>query len=424
MGSTTHKELNDFKVITITHKTTSIQRLKDYFVDDNNDSDYPKNRLQELKGFFQIDELLYLNTCNRVTFFFTTKREINHTFLANLYHFINPALKTDIVEKHIDVTKVFNGKEALEHFFSVAASMDSLIVGEREILGQIKEAYNNSNKYNLSSDSIRLAIENAIVLAKKVYNETKISEKPVSVVSIAFRQLLEHIPCKETGILLIGAGQSNQQIANFLRKYGFKNVHVFNRTLDKAKELAEKLEGKAYPLESLESFNESFNIVISCTSSKDLVLTKSIFDKISGGENHNYTFLDLAVPRDIDPEIEKHYHVNYLDIEGLESMASSNMSFRQEEVIKAKVILENFIDKFEVIFRQRQLELALSEIPEEVKALKEKAVGEVFGKEIEKLDDDAKQVLESMMDYFEKKYIGIPMKIAKKTILGLDNFKQ
>ncbi|MCB0503583.1 MAG: glutamyl-tRNA reductase [Bacteroidetes bacterium] len=418
-----NKEIEDFKVITITHKTTSVQRLKDYLLDDSSDSDYPKSRLTELKSSFQINELMYLNTCNRVTFFFTSKREVDDQYLKDLFLFINPVINNDLVDRHIAVTKVYSGNEALEHFFSVAASMDSLIVGEREILGQIKEAYANSKKYGLSGDSIRLAIEKAIVFAKKIHNETKISEKPVSIVSIAFRQLLEHLPSKETGILMIGAGQSNQQLANFLKKYDFHNVHVFNRTLEKAQELAEKLGGHAYELNQLSTFKAPFNVVVSCTGANDLVLTKAIFDQLNTDKNHAYTFLDLAVPRDIDPAIADHYDVNYLDIDSLEAMANHNLSFRQKEVIKAKEILDLFIVEFENTFRQRQLELALIDIPTEVKALKQKAVNEVFSKDIEQLDDEARKVLENMMDYLEKKYIGIPMKIAKKTILGLNNFK-
>lgn len=418
-----NKEIEDFKVITITHKTTSVQRLKDYLLDDSSDSDYPKSRLTELKSSFQINELMYLNTCNRVTFFFTSKREVDDRFLKDLFLFINPIINDDLVDRHIAVTKVYSGNEALEHFFSVAASMDSLIVGEREILGQIKEAYANSKKYGLSGDSIRLAIEKAIVFAKKIHNETKISEKPVSIVSIAFRQLLEHLPSKETGILMIGAGQSNQQLANFLKKYDFHNVHVFNRTLEKAEELAVKLGGHAYELNQLPTFKTPFNVVVSCTGANDLVLTKAIFDQLNTDKNHAYTFLDLAVPRDIDPAIADHYDVNYLDIDSLEAMANHNLSFRQKEVIKAKEILDLFIVEFENTFRQRQLELALIDIPTEVKALKQKAVNEVFSKDIEQLDDEARKVLENMMDYLEKKYIGIPMKIAKKTILGLNNFK-
>ena len=161
-----YKDWDVYKVITITHKTTSIQRLKDYFVDDESDG-YPKKRLAELKASFGMNELLYLNTCNRVTFLFTSKQLIDRDFLTALFHFINPSLKEDLIDVHLNVTSVYEGEAALRHFFSVAASLDSLIVGEREILGQIRDAYTSAKVAELCGDSIRLAVEHAIVFAKK-----------------------------------------------------------------------------------------------------------------------------------------------------------------------------------------------------------------------------------------------------------------
>lgn len=423
MVSKISKDLSRFKVVTMTHKTTSVQRLKDYLIDDKTETDYPIRRLTELKESFQMDELFYLNTCNRVTFFFTSKREVNRDFLVDLFHFINPMLREDLIERHLNVTKVFTGKSALEHIFSIAASIDSLIIGEREIIGQLKDAYAKSSKHQLSGDSIRLVMEKLVVFSKKIHNETKISEKPVSVVSIAFRRMLEFVSNKDAGILMIGAGQSNQQIANLLEQHGYHNVHVFNRTLGKAQVLADKLGGKAYELADLPQFKAPFEVVISCTGANEVVLTKSDFDNFNLPTDQKVTCLDLAVPRDIDEAIVAQNQVNYIDVQSLENLANQNRAFRQKEVVKAKAILNVFLAEFELMYRQRQLELALIEIPEEVKALKARAINEVFGKDIERLDDDAKAVLQNVMNYMEKKYIGLPMKIAKKTILGLDNFK-
>ena len=140
-------------------------------------------------------------------------------------------------------------------------------------------------------------------------------------------------------------------------------------------------------------------------------------------KEQHYTMLDLAVPRDIDPSIVDKYEVNYLDVASLEDKARENMAFRQEEVVHAESILESFMKEFEVTYKQRQLERAMSEIPQKVKALHKHAVDEVFSKEIDGLDEDAKKVLSDVLSYFEKKYIGIPMKIVKKTILDDDKFK-
>lgn len=425
MNTSIQKGPDDYRVITITHKTTSINRLKEYFVDsdDDNPGDFPARRLTELKESFRMKELLYLNTCNRVTFFFTSDEHVDDAYLTRLFQFINPALRDELVEKHIAVSSVFEGKDAMDHWFSVSASLDSMIIGEREIMGQIKEAYQKSKEAGLCADSIRLAVERAIVFSKKIYSETRIGEKPVSVVSLAFRQVLEHMPHHDAGIVMIGAGQTNQQLANFIRKYGYTNVHIFNRSLEKAEALAEKVGGKAYPLSDLAKFKQPFQVVLSCTSSPVHILTLNTFRLMVGEGDHHYTMLDLAVPGDIDPAILEHYSVNFFDINALRDEARKNMEFRQQEVVRAKEILETFQEDFEQVYRQRQLELALHEIPEEVKALRQKALHEVFGKDVEGLDEQARKVLDDVVQYMEKKYIGIPMKIAKKTILGLDNFK-
>ena len=101
--------------------------------------------------------------------------------------------------------------------------------------------------------------------------KTRIGEKPVSVVSLAFRQLLDHMPNKEAGLVIIGAGQTNLQLANFIEKYEFENIHVFNRSLDKANELALKLKGEAHDLDEMASFDQDFQVVISCTSASGYV---------------------------------------------------------------------------------------------------------------------------------------------------------
>lgn len=409
-----------YKVITISHHTTQINKLKDYLLTDNDHSDYPLQSLLNLKKKLNINEILYLNTCNRVTFFFHADEKINHDFLYQFFSIITPAMKPESIERHIDSAHIYEGEEAVSYLFRVASSMDSLIVGEREILGQIKSAFQKSKDNNLSGDAIRLAVEQAIVFAKKVYHETRIGEKSISVVSLAFREMLKYDPAKDSKILKIGAGQTNGLLSNLLLKYGFTNVSVFNRTLDNAQTLADKFKGKAYPLEELENHNEDFDIIVSCTGSSEIVLTKDIFDKIAKDKSKKYILIDLAVPRDIDPQIIESYNVEYINVEGLKVEAEHNLNFRKKELEKAYLLLEVFVNEFNQLFRQRKLEIALSEIPNQVKALKDKAISEVFAKELDTLDNATKDILERVMSYMEEKYISLPYKAAKRTLLDVN----
>lgn len=407
-----------YKVVTITHKTAKVNRLKDYLLTDEDTSGFPSNRLKELKENFAIDELLYLNTCNRVTFLFTNDKKIDTKFLKDLFLFINPHFNKELLNLHLTKALVFEGEDAIRHFMGVAASLDSLVIGEREILGQIKNAYMNSKKNSLCGDEIRLAYQQAIVFAKKIHCDTRIGEKPVSVVSLAFRSLFDRNFLKYSRMLIIGAGQTNNLMANLLVKNGIENVIVYNRTLSKAEELASRFKnGHAFPLEKLVQHDEDADIILTCTGANFPVLTKDIFDKIIPA-NRKVTILDLAVPQDVEEEIIGMKNVDYIDVGSLEKKAKENMQFRKGELYKAEAMLEEFIITFRELHKERRLELALADIPNEVKTIKDRALNLAFKKDIDRLDADSKEILQKVMAYMEEKYIALPFKASKKSLLN------
>lgn len=407
-----------YKVVTITHKTSKVNRLKDYLLTDGESSDFPVNSLNAMKEQFTMDELLYLNTCNRVTLFFTTDKKIDQKFLRELFLFINPHFTKEMISLHVSKALVFEGEDAVKHFMGVAASFDSLVIGEREILGQIKTAYLNAKSHGLCGDEIRLAYQQAIVFAKKIHCETRIGEKPVSVVSLAFRTLLERNFFKYANLLIIGAGQTNNLMANLLTKNGAQNVVVYNRTLNKAEELAARFEnGKAFALDKLIHHKEDVDVILTCTGANYAVLTKEIFDKLVP-KNRKVTIVDLAVPQDVEEEIIALKNIDYIDVASLENKAKENMNFRKSELYKAEAMLEEFILNFRELHKERRLELALSDIPLQVKDIKDRAFNETFRKDIESLDVHSKEILEKVMQYVEEKYIALPFKASKKSLLN------
>jgi glutamyl-tRNA reductase len=409
--------VQQYKVVTITHKTTKVNRLKDYLLSDDDTSDYPVHRLKEMKQVFGFSELLYLNTCNRVTLFFCCDYKLNEGFLSKLFLFINPSLNKELIELHVSKAMVFEGRDAVRHLFGVAASLDSLVVGEREILGQIKNAYQKAKENGLSGDSIRLAIEQAIVFAKKIHTETKIGEKPISIVSLAYRSLLEANLSNKSKILIIGAGQTNSLMANLLVKNDFQQVTVYNRTLNKAEDLASRFHnGRAYSLENLPNHRDDFDVIITCTGANHTILHQSIFNKICK-ENKPVTIVDLAVPQDIDKSITQLPFVKYIDIVSLEQKAKENLQFRKNEMFKAEAILEDYINVFFELVKERKLELALANIPNEVKEIRVVALEKAFRKDIDTLNEHAKDVLLKVMDYMEEKYTALPFKASKASLL-------
>jgi glutamyl-tRNA reductase len=410
--------MHRYKVVTISHKTTQLQSLKEFLVVDSEAADYPAAGLAKIRRSLEIDELLYLNTCNRITFFFTTESSVDDEYLIRLLMAINPAFSEDIARKHSAKALVFEGHQAIRHLFSVSASLDSLVLGEREILGQLKQAYHHAREAGLSGDAIRLAIENCILFAKKIYSETRIGEKPVSVVSLAFRELMNRGISPSARLFIVGAGQTNHLMANLLVKYGFEDVHVFNRTLGRAAQLADRFKGgKAYTLEALNQVEDRPSVLITCTGATEAVIFDDQLEHWGVQKGVPFTIVDLAVPADVHPGVLDRFSIDYIDVASLKKLAEQNMEFRRKELVAAYDLLDSFTQEFEHKFRERQLELALMEIPQQVKALKTKAVSEVFSKEIASLNPEAQDVLMKVMDYMEKKYIAIPMTTAKKTLL-------
>jgi glutamyl-tRNA reductase len=405
--------LDRYKILTVTHKRVNLKEISQYAVHASDNCSL-EVRLEELKQQFHLPELMYLATCNRIMYFFVTDRELDNAFVAEFFKHINPTLEDDQLELIMDHALALSGLDALNHLLDVASSIDSLVIGERQILGQLRDAYHQCRDWGLTGDNIRLAMDHAVVSAKKVYSKTRIGEKPVSIVSLAIQRLLYTNLSKESRLLLIGAGQTNQLVAKFLAKNEFTNVTVFNRSINKAENVARTLSGNALPLSELDSYQEGFDGIIVCTGSTKPILDAELYQKLLAGESGHKVVIDLAIPHNTHPDVMRDFDVQYIEIEGLRVMAKENMAFREREVSRARELLTELLAEFPVLFKQRQVELAMRSVPTEIKAIKSHAMNEVFRKEVDSLDDGTRELVERMLSYMEKKCIGIPMKAARQ----------
>ncbi len=408
--------LNNYKILTITHKRISLKDIGNFVVNVEDNSSM-QERLEEIKAQFNLSELMYSNTCNRVLFFFATEEHIDSHFISEFFKAINPSASEEWLSRIPEIARYYQGMDAMRHFFNVAASIDSLVIGERQILGQLKESFDHCNKWGLIGDSIRLAMNKAIVSAKAVYSNTQIGDKAVSVVSLATQKLLATNVKKNDRILIIGAGQTNQLVAKFLAKHDFENITVFNRSVEKARQLADTVDGNALPLSLLKEYKSGFDCLIVCTASKKPIITADLYNQLLNGETNKKLIIDLAVPHNVSEEVLNGFAVNYIEIEGLRNLANENLAAREREVVHAKAILEDHLDEFPILFKQRQLEVAMRQVPTKIKEVRKKAMNEVFKKEIETLDEPTKELVDKMLAYMEKKCIGIPMKAAREMLL-------
>ena len=412
-------ELNQIKILALTHKNLELNEVGKFHLSD----DILSETLVNIKKSLSIDELMYLSTCNRVEFIFTTKANIDDEFLLNFFMAFNPSWRETELMFASQKVEVFEGEQAVEHLFKVASSIDSLVVGEREIITQVRNAFDVCNKLGLTGDVIRLLIQQTIRVAKNVYTETSIAKNPVSVVSLAYKQLRQHNINESSNFLVIGSGKTNKTMARFLKKHGCKNFSIYNRTISKAEEFAEEVGGKAFPLTELKNHKEHFDVVLTCTASALPILTNELYKQILNGDTTRKVIVDLAIPNDVDPDILGKHNIELLSINELKEVADKNLKQREKELHKCNAIIEEQLKEFNQLFKTRKVEVAMRQVPEKVKEIKKNALEVVFQKELQTLDPNSKEVLDKILDYVEKKYVSVPMKMAKEILLEVDSSK-
>jgi len=402
-----------FKTIAVTHKNFDISDIGKFHIDEKE----WKNRLCDLKTKMGIDELMFLSTCNRVEFLLNTSQSVDKNFAKKFILSVYPEMKSEDAEKTIFSAIIFENEEALNHLFNVASSLDSLVVGEREIITQVRNAYELCHKLNLTGDLLRLVIQKTIECAKEVYTKTNIANKPVSVVSLAYRKLKELHVKPDACFLIIGAGATASLMSKYLKKHGITKFAVFNRTLEHAQKLANELDGKAFSLDDLKNYKNGFDVIVSCTGASNPIITKEIYSSLVGNDMSKKIVVDLAVPNDLDEEVLKQYDVNLIAINNLKTIAEQNLRERQKEMDACKKIISHHISEFHQLFKARKVEIAMSDVPKKVKEIYDTAVNEVFVKDIEKLDAQSKETFDKVIAYLEKKYISMPMKMAKEILI-------
>ena len=402
-----------FKTIAFTHKTTELKDIGKLHIGD----DELESRLSHLKKSLNLDELLYVSTCNRVEFMMISDQDIDEAFRRKFFSAFNQKWTEDDISWAANQSRTFEGKKSLQHLFYVSSSIDSLVVGEREIITQVREAYEKCNELKLTGDRFRLLVRSAIETAKSVYTQTQIAQNPVSVVSLAYRKMREVEFQHPPKILIIGAGQTNQTMGQYLKKAPFESVTVFNRTPEKANALAELLQGTGKSLVELQNSSEPFDILISCTGASQPIINNRLYRQLIGNDLSEKVVVDLAIPSDFEQEIIRKNNIRYIGIESLKDEARKNLEQRQKELEVCKRLIDDKIKEFEQLLRERKVEISMREIPKVVKEIRERAITQVFNKKLDELDPKSREVLEQMMEYMEKKYISVPMKMAKEIML-------
>jgi glutamyl-tRNA reductase len=404
--------LERFNIIAFTHTGIGLKKLGQFHLE----QDEVSAKMNALKKALDLSEIMYLSTCNRVEFIFVKSAKLPPNFVHNFVHQFNSEWDQTAIDSIAKKAREWNGINAVNHLIEVASSLDSMVLGEREIIAQVRNAYDFAHQNTLSGDTLRVIVRHTIETAKKVYTDTSIAEKSVSVVALAYRELMKKSIPLNARILIIGSGITNQNMCKFFEADGYKNFVVFNRTLENAEKLAAtySCEGKA--LKELADYKNGFDVIITCTGATTPVLTKAIYTQILPDAKQKQ-IVDLAIPNDVESSIYKAFAVNYISVETLKKTSEKNLLERRKELLKARQIIFDALEEFKIIFEMRQIEIKMRAIPEHVKRIRHTAINEVFSKEINELDEKSKEVLHKVLNYMEKKYVSVPMIMAKEMLV-------
>lgn len=404
--------MNNINVIAFTHKNLEVTNIGLLHIGDEQLSE----RLNKLKNSLQLEEIMFLSTCNRVEFIFITNDFVDKTYIQKFLSALYTDFDIELLNHFVNVALQFEGTEAVTHVLRVATSIDSMVVGEREIITQVRSAFENCRNLGLTGDAIRILMRHTIETAKKVYTHTAIATNPVSIVSLAYNKLRDTAFPLDSRILIIGAGSTNTTFSKFLVKYGFTNFTIYNRSLANAEKLAAEVKGTAYLLSDLPNHKSGFDILITCTGSEDAIITKKIYTSLLQGDTNKKVIVDLAIPCDTAPEVIEQFNVKHISVSDLKEISEINLQRRIQEVHHVQEMLDTALTEFNKIYRNRQVELAMRSVPEKVKEIRATTQA-VFAKDLEGLDPKATEVIEKMMAFMEKKYLSVPMKMAKEILV-------
>ncbi|MBI3695414.1 MAG: glutamyl-tRNA reductase [Acidobacteria bacterium] len=327
-------------VVGLSHKTAPIEVREQMAL--------PEDALREaLTGLVSrpgIAEALIFSTCNRVEF--TVRAEPESDAVAEIYSFLANDCRRPM-EKFERYFYRHTQREAIGHLFRVASSLDSMVVGEPQILGQVKDAYAAAKAAGALGGPLEEIVNRAFHVAKRVRNETGIGQMAVSVSYVAV-ELARKIFGTLSGhtVLIIGSGKMSELAARHLRRSGAPAVFVANRTYEKGVEMAARFEGRAVPFEQMFDLLPLVDIVISSTGAPGFVITRERAQALIGArKNRPMFFIDIAVPRDIDPEINKIDNMFLYDIDDLQQVADANKRQREREAERAEAIVQAEVER-------------------------------------------------------------------------------
>lgn len=341
-----------------------------------------------------IREGLILSTCNRVELL--TLQEEGSSSGGDLLGFLHEyfAVSPSAITPHI---YEYREGEAVRHLFRVASSLDSMVVGEPQILGQVKESYTVAREVGAVNGSLDSLLQRAFTVAKKVRSETQIGSSSVSIASVAVdlaRKIFGSLERKT--VFLVGAGKMSELAARHLIQQGATNILVANRTLERAEKIAAQFRGQVIPFEDLYDQAARADIVITSTGAPQKLFGRSHGQHfLQSRRNRPMFFIDIAVPRDVDPRMNEVEGCFVYDIDDLQQVAAAHLSNRSREAAAAETIISREVDKYQQRVQSRGAVPAIVALQQNAEAIREAELAR-SAKRLVSLTPEQREAVESL----------------------------
>ena len=402
--------MNRIAIIGMNHRTAPVEvRERMAFP-----ADVIGRALRDLAALPGISECVILSTCNRVEACVYSGKwrggqaaEAVRGFFSS-FHDIAP----DELAPHI---YAYSGGDAVRHLFQVSGSLDSMILGEPQILGQVKEAYSYAVEYKTVGPVLDKLFAKAFFVAKRIRTETRVANSAVSV-SYAAVELAKKIlgSLRDKTVMLIGAGEMSELAARCLLSAGTRELFVTNRTFERAQRLASDFEGTAIRFEELGAYVERADIVLSSTGSPGFILVRAdIEEVIRRRKNRPMFFIDMAVPRDIDPDANHVENVYVYDIDDLNNVIETNMEERERERKKAEEIVGAEANVFRRWLDSQQVTPTIVSLRRKFDEIREAEIGKALSS-LGPVDARTKKVMESLASAILNKVLHSPISTLKR----------
>jgi glutamyl-tRNA reductase len=394
-------------LIGLSHKTAPVEIREKFCIP----REKAKEFLGHLAGLPGVREGMVLSTCNRMEVLGVVESAEDEDariedLLAGIAGISAKELNSYLYHRR--------GEEAVRHLFRVTSSLDSMVLGEPQILGQVKEAYTQAVESKVSGLILNKLFHRSFFVAKRVRTETKIASQAVSVSFAAVelaKKILGNLDDKRA--MLIGAGEMSEIAARHLINQGVREIWVTNRTHQRALELAQAFQGKAVPFEEFPQHLKSVDIILSSTGSTHYIIRKEqLTEVIRVRKNRPMFFIDIAVPRDVDPAINEIDNVYVYDIDDLQGIVESNKEERKKQVLQAEEIVTQGVEAFKAWLRSLEVVPTILALRNRLEEIRKREVDKALSL-FKDASEDERKALDLLTNSIINKILHHPISLLK-----------